>query len=237
MFPVATVGSCCAFPRRPYTAADLPAEYHPAVLARFERAAFRDLMREAMTPDKGKERIRTEAQREGIRERAQEAASEAYARWLSLRGVEWCAAGEHERAVNGTVAYMRRSGWRGVKGLRRERVRQLTEGHAEWMDRRREAMQDRPETVAMARERIGQSPALARKAYRLAERSGIPGGVPAMLTLATLAGCSERGRHVPQPTPECGVPAVDGDGTEWRGGGALYNGAIRLRDDERQKVG
>lgn len=212
----AATGSYCAFPRRPYSAAELPAEYHPAVLERFCRAAFRDLWREANSPDPGRERIRSKAQRRGIRERAEEAGAEAYARWLSIRGAEWCAAGDHGVAVNGTIRYMRRSGWKGFTGQRRASRREQTAGALAWRERRREALQDRPDAVAMARERISASPHLSRKAYRLAQRAGLPGGVPALLTLATLAECSQRGRFVPQPTPTTGIPATPGDGTEWR---------------------
>lgn len=209
-------GQYCAFPRRPYNAAELPAEYHAAVLDRLERAAYRDLMREALEPNKGRERLKTDKQRRGIKERAQEAASEAYAKWLSLRCEEWLAAGEHERAVNATIRYMRRSGWKGRKGMRRAETRKATEGHLRWMERRKAALQDRPDAVAMAKERIGASPMLSRKAYRLAERSGLSGGVAELLQTATLAECSERGRYHPMPTPTTGVPAQPGDGTEWR---------------------
>ena len=206
-----TDGQYCAFPRSPYNAAELPAEYHAAVLERLERAAYRDLMREALEPNKSRDRLKTAHQRRGIRERAQEAASEAYVKWLSLRCEEWLAAGEHERAVNATIRYMRRSGWKGLKGMRRAQNRKATDGHLKWLDRRKAALQDRPDAVAMAKERIGASPMLARKAYRLAERSGIPGGVPALLQEATLAECSGRGQYRPQPTPTTGLPAAEGD--------------------------
>lgn len=191
----------CPLPRRPYSAADLPAEYHPAVLDRFTRAAYRDLMREALAPAPGKERIRTRQQRDGIRERAEEAGAFAYARWLALRGVDWCAAGDHARAINGTVRYMRRSGWRGQTGQRREAYRKATAERLAWEARRREALQDRPAAVAEARERVSGSPHLSRKAYRLAARAGLPGGVPALLTLATLAEVTERGNYTPAPAP------------------------------------
>ena len=220
---IVSIGACCSFPKAPYTAADLPGEYHAAVWQRFARAAERDLMREAMSPDKSRDRIKTKAQREGVRERAEEAAAEAYAKWLSLRGAAWLAAGDHERAINATIRYMRRSGWKGYKGYRRAQYRKVCEGHLAWQDRRKQAMQDRPDSVAMARERIGQSPALSRKAYRLAQRSGIVGGVPGLLETATLAECSERGRFVASVTPTTGTPATGGDGTEWRGGDTVYS--------------
>jgi len=207
---LAAIGSHCAFPRRPYNAADLPAEYHPAVLERFTRAAFRDMMAEALTPDPGRERLRTKQQREGIRERAEHAGMEAYARWLALRGVVWCAAGDHAVAANGIIRFMRRSGWQGVPGQRRARNRGRTAEVLAWRHRRREALQDRPDSVALARERISGSPALSRKAYRLAQRCGMA-GVPELLTEATLSECSVRGHYRPAPIP-APIAADDGIG-------------------------
>lgn len=206
-------GAFCHYPRRPYTAADLPAEYHPAVLDRFTRAAFRDLMAEAMTPKPGRDRIRTARQRAGIRERAEEAGATAYALWLALRGVTWASAGDHAHAVNGIIRYMRRSGWRGRTGQRRQGYRTATAEMLAWKERRKEALQDRPDAVAMARERISGSPHLSRKAYRLATRAGLPGGVPALLEMATLAEVTDRGHYTPAPTPATGHPATEGDGT------------------------
>lgn len=216
MQTVAHIGSYCIFPRQAYSAATLPAEYHPAVMARLTRAAYRDLLAEAYAPDPGRERIRTAAQRAGILERAEDAAAAAYLKWLAMRGIEGIAAGDHDRAANATIRYMRRSGWRGFTGQRRAKNRQATAERLAFNERRREALQDRPDAVAMAKERIGNSPHLARKAYRLAQRAGIPGGVPELLTLATLAESSGRGAFMPAPSPREGLPATAGDGTEFR---------------------
>lgn len=214
----AAIGSYCEFPRRPYTASELPAEYHPAVLERFTRAAYRDMVREAESPDPGRERVRSRAQRNGIRERAEHAGMDAYTRWLSLRSAVWCAAGDHAVAVNGIIRYMRRSGWAGFTGQRRSRNRAATAERLAWMHRRREALQDRPDSVAMARERVSGSPALSRKAYRLAQRCGMA-GVPELLTAATLSECSVRGQYRPAPIP-APIPADDGIG---RTAGRLYD--------------
>ena len=109
-----------------------------------------------------------------------------------------------------------------MTGYRRAKSRKTTEGMVRARELARERSQPTPEGIAIAKERIGASPALARKAYRLAERSGIPGGGPAMLTMATLAECSERGTFAPSPVPATGLPAVDGDGTG-RSVGAVYD--------------
>lgn len=174
MLTIATVGAYCVYPRQDYNPADLPAEYHPAVLAYFERAAYRDLAREILTPSKGAERIRTAKQRQGIAERAAEAASEAYVFWLTNR-TKRIPRGAHISAMAGVRRFMERSGWKGRTGQRRAANRKQVEG----MLARREAARERagytPESVAVAVERIANSPALGRKAYRLAKRLGLPG--------------------------------------------------------------
>lgn len=208
--PIVQDGACCSFPRVPYSAADLPGEYHPAVRARFLRAARRDILPAA----------RTRAEKLGLEERCEEIASAMLLHWYGLRSGK-IAAGDHGHAVAATIRYFRLTGWHGMTGYRRSKSRKRTAEMLRWMERRKASLQDTPAAVAEARERIGNSPSLARKAYRLAKRSGIVGGVPGLLSEASLAECSERGRYVASPSPEP-VHATDGDGTAWRGGNTVY---------------
>ena len=182
----AYTGACCAFPRATYSAAELPAEYHMAVRERFRRAAERDVLPAA----------RSREEVEGMRERCDEIASEMYLHWFGLRSPK-IAKGDHAHSVAAVIRYFRLTGWHGMTGYRRSQNRKATAAMLAWRERRRDGTQDRPDAVAMAKERIGQSPHLSRKAYRMAQRAGIPGGVPALLTLAALAECSRRGRVVP----------------------------------------
>lgn len=200
--PIVADGACCAFPRAAYSAADLPAEYHAAVRDRFLRAVRRDVLPNA----------RGRAERLGLEERCEEVASTMYLHWLETRTTR-VAAGDHGHAVAATIRYFRLQGWHTRTGKRRSVNRKRTAEMLRWMERRKAALQDTPASVAVARERIGNSPALARKAYRLAGKSGLPGGVPELLTTATLAECSERGRFVPVATPTTGIPATEGDGS------------------------
>jgi hypothetical protein len=195
-------GAYCVFPRAPYSPAALPAEYHSAVRESFERAARRDILPGA----------RSREERRGLEERCEEIASAMYLHWLEkLRGKESIAAGDHGHAIRAVIKYFRLTGWHGMTGFRRAQNRKKTAEMIRWQNRRREGLQDRPDSVAMAKERIGHSPALAKKAYRLASRSGIPGGVPALLQLAALAETVQRGRYVPAALPFAGVPAAPGD--------------------------
>ena len=128
MIGINAIGSHCLFPRQPYSAADLPSEYHAEVLAAFQRAALRDIQREAAAPDPARERIRTAQQRAGLRERAAEAGAAAYARWLSLSGAEWLPRGDHGRSIGATIRWSRACGWNpgGGNGLRRAARRAIT---------------------------------------------------------------------------------------------------------------
>ena len=74
MLAMASEGMYCVWPREKYVPGDLPAEYHLAVVAYFERAAYRFFLPEA----------RTKIERAGMKERASEAASVAYMKWLEL---------------------------------------------------------------------------------------------------------------------------------------------------------
>jgi hypothetical protein len=164
MFPMAAVGSACNYPREAYNPADLAPEYHEGVREYFRRAAYRDFLPEARTAD----------ERRGIEERAEEAASVAYLFWLTNR-TNRIPRGAHFSAMAGVRRFMERSRWQGRTGQRRASRRTVTEGALMRQERARERSQFTPASVAEAVERIAKSPALGRKAYRLAKRIGLPG--------------------------------------------------------------
>lgn len=164
MLEIITSGAYCAYPREAYSPSDLPPEYHPAVLAYFERAAYRFFLPEA----------RTKKERAGMKERASEAASVAYLAWLSMR-TDRIPRGAHASAMAGIRRYMEKSRWQGFTGARRNANRATTEGMLARKERIRERAAYTPAMVAEAIELIGNSPALGRKAYRLAKRIGLPG--------------------------------------------------------------
>lgn len=198
------IGVSCPLPRESYNAATLPAEYHAAVLDFFRRSAERDILPQA----------KTRAELPGLRERCDEVASEAYLHWRTKKFPK-VAAGDHWHAIFATRRYFRLTGWHGMTGQRRQSYRKRTR---EMMAERERAAQRTPMTppaMAMAVERLTDSPALYRKAMMLAKRTGY-GSVDAMLAAVAGEGHSKRGRYVPTPTPTKGVPAMAGDGTEWR---------------------
>lgn len=164
MFPVTTIGSCCSWPREPYNPADLPADYHPAVREYFRRAAERDMLPAG----------RSRAEREGLRERADEAASEAYMFWLGNRTAR-IPRGAHTSALAGVRRFFQRSGWHGRTGQRRAARRAITGERLAMRERLRERHNPTPESVAIAVERIAKTPRHAGKAYRLARSLGMPG--------------------------------------------------------------
>lgn len=164
MIGIAIDGARCAWPREAYDPADLPREYHGAVLEYFRRAAERDMLPDA--------RSRREA--EGLRERAAEAASEAYVFWLENR-TKRIPRYAHHSALKGVRLFMERSGWKGRTGQRRADRRAITEQRIAMRERLRQRSQPTPESVAVAVERIARAPAHSRKAYRLAKRIGLPG--------------------------------------------------------------
>lgn len=164
MLTIASEGMYCVWPREAYVPADLPAEYHPGVLAYFERHALRMFLPEA----------RNKRERAGMRERAREAASVAYLAWLSMR-TDRIPRGAHQSALAGIRRYMEKSRWQGFVGARRQAYRATTEGMLARKARARERAAYTPAMTAEAIERIATSPALGRKAYRLAKRLGLPG--------------------------------------------------------------
>jgi hypothetical protein len=164
MLTIGTIGAACAWPREAYNPADLPAEYHPAVRAYFERYALR-----AMMPD-----ARTARERDGMRERADEAASVAYLFWLENR-TSRIPRGAHASALCGVRRLMERSGWQGRTGQRRAARRSITAERLAHRERLRGRHNPTPDAVAVACERMAQTPCHAGKAYRLAKALGLPG--------------------------------------------------------------
>lgn len=163
MFTFANV-SVCMLPRQDYSAADLPSEYHPAVRDYFRRWALRDMLPDA----------RDAREREGLRERAEEAASEAYLFWLTNR-TKRIPRGAHASALCGVRRFFQRSGWHGRTGQRRASRRTITGERLAMRERLRERHNPTPESVAVAVERIARTPCHSRKAYRLAKALGLPG--------------------------------------------------------------
>lgn len=165
-------GACCAWPMEAYNPADLPGEDHAAIQERFYRDARRDGLGE---------------------DDAREAASQFYLHWLARAWARLpIPRGDHARAYYSVRAYARRSFWHGFTGQRRQArgkriprgsdgkpvkmsVKAIAEGEIQARERARERAAYTPAMVAEAVERIAKSPALGRKAYRLAKRLGLPG--------------------------------------------------------------
>lgn len=157
-------GSYCVWPRQQYNPADLPAEYHPQVWSYFERAALRYFLPEA----------RNQREREGMRERAQEAASVAYLFWRTNR-TDRIPRGAHYSAMAGVRRFMEKSRWQGRKDARRASRRTVTAERIAARERLRARHNPTPESVAMTMDRIASVPAAGRKAYRFARQLGLPG--------------------------------------------------------------
>lgn len=169
---LAPVGAACAWPMQPYAPADLSPDGHLEI----------------------QERLYRDARRDGLGEdAAREAASQFYLHWLARKwGKLAIPRGDHARAYYSVRAYARKSFWHGFTGGRRQsigrRVPMGSDGRPVKMsvkamsvaelasrDRARERAAYTPDMVAAAVERIAHSPALGRKAYRLAKRLGLPG--------------------------------------------------------------
>ena len=168
----AHTGACCEWPMVPYDPTDLPPEDHATIRERLVRDARRDGLGE---------------------EAAEEAGSQFYAHWLARQWAKLkIPRGDQARADYTVRAYARKSHWHGFTGQRRAArgkrvplgsdgkpvkmtVRAIAEGEVQARERARERSQFTPASVAEAVERIAKSPALGRKAYRLAKRIGLPG--------------------------------------------------------------
>lgn len=166
------IGAACAWPMQPYAPADLSPGDHEVIQGKFYRDARRDGLGE---------------------DSAREAAAVFYLHWLSRNWASrQVARGDHERAYYSVRAYARKSGWHGFTGDRRQArgkriprgsdglpvkvsIRKVCEAELAHNARVRERAGFSPDMVAAAVERIAHSPALGRKAYRLAKRLGLPG--------------------------------------------------------------
>ena len=194
-------GAYCQFPRQTYSPADLPAEAH---------VAFREwLFRSARYDGLGEEA-------------AEEAASRMYLHWLA-RDYSRCdiGRGDHLRSMYAVRRYARRSLWQGFTGQRRARKAKVTAEAIAKRERLRERNQPTPEGVAIAMERIGQSPAVARKALRVGKGVGLS-DVRSVVREACGFHDPAPATFTPSPVPMTGSPATDGDGTAWRGGNTVY---------------
>lgn len=204
MFAINYHGACCQWPKASYDPATLPESEHAAVREFFRRSAMRDILPNA----------RTMEERRGLEERCEEVASEAYLHWRTKRFPK-VAAGDHAHAIYATRRYFRLTGWHGMTGLRRKAYRKRTREMIAERERFAARNPATPDAMAMAVDRLIQSPAMHRKAQILAQRTGYA-SIDAMLASVAGEGFADRGRFVPQPTPTRGIPAMAGDGTEWR---------------------
>ena len=203
MFTMFT-GASCPLPRQSYDPATLPDEYHGEVLAFFRRSAERDIIPQA----------RTRAELPGLKERCEEVASAAYLHWREGRFSK-VVAGDHAHALYATRRYFRLTGWQGMTGMRRQAYRKRTREMMAERERNVQRVPMTPPAMAMAVERLTGSPTLYRRAMMLAKRTGYD-SVDAMLAAVAGEGHTQRGKFIPTPTPTRGMPAMAGDGTEWR---------------------
>jgi hypothetical protein len=147
------VGSMCPWPMQPYCPADLNPAGHVAIWERLYQCASYDGLSE---------------------DAAEEAASRFYAHWLSRKyGQTNVARGSHGHAYASTARYARLSGWRGFTGQRRNRKAKITGEQIASQERLRCRNQPLPTDPAIGVERLLNSPALRRKAERLASRLGM----------------------------------------------------------------
>lgn len=145
----------CKYPREAYRPADLTGE---------QQKSLWDMLRTAASFD-------------GLdAEAAEEAASKMLLHWHT-RNYSRCdiARGDHARAYWAIRRYAKRSHWQGFTGQRRNRKAAITAENLAMRERLRERNQPTPASVAVAVERIATSPAYGRKAYRLAQKIGLPG--------------------------------------------------------------
>lgn len=146
--PEVLTGMSCEFPRAPYVAAHLPAEYHTAVRDYFYWAAMKWRMRQPRRP--GEEVAITPAL---AAEWAEEVAAEAYVEWLGTATVA-IAAGDHPAALAGVRRYRDKRGWVTVKEHQRGRVKSAAQARMERRARWESRTQATPEQVVAAAERL-----------------------------------------------------------------------------------
>lgn len=163
-------GSYSVFPRQAYTPADLTVEGHLALRERIRRAAIWWGMDE---------------------EAAEEAASQFYAHYLGRNwGTTDIPRGDHARATASILSYAKLSHFHGFTGQRRQArgkrvergsdglpikrsVRKACAAELAQRERMRQRNLPLPQDAAVGLERIQASPALRRKAERLAQRLGV----------------------------------------------------------------
>ena len=154
----------CNYPREAYRPDDLTGEQQMALWHMLRNAAASD----GLKP-----------------EEAEEGASKMFFHWRT-RNYAKCgiARGDHAYAYWGVRRYAKLSRWMGFTGLRRNRKGALTaENLAMSESSFGRLMLQRimgrtpytPASVAVAVERIANSPKYGRKAYRLAKKMGLPG--------------------------------------------------------------
>lgn len=155
MFQFHAIGSFCQFPREAYRPADLTGGEQMAIRARLQRDARLDGLRE---------------------EEAEEAAAAMFCHWYA-RNYGRCniARGDHARAYYAVRRYARLSNWKGFTGQRRSRKAKVTAEAIALRERMRQRNNPTPDSVAMACERMANTPCHSRKAYRLAKSLGLPG--------------------------------------------------------------
>lgn len=146
-FTSLVAGNACAWPRQPYSPADLLPHQHEAIRAAFYRAARRDELDE---------------------EAAEEAASWAYSYWL---GRDYArneiGRGDHLRAYASIRRYGKLTSWQGITGHRRAKNRRTTQGMIERQERTRQAHQPRPDSFAVALDRIRHNSRLMARVAEL----------------------------------------------------------------------
>lgn len=154
----------CRFPREPYNPHDLLPHQHEALRAAWYRAARRDGLDE---------------------DAAEEAASWAYAHWLGRNYANvTIGRGDHLRAY----ASVRRLGgvtrWRGMTGRYRAARRKITRENIARQERMREQHQPRPDSMAIAAERLEWSERLVHRMTTLSDVVGAGGDVASLLRMA-----------------------------------------------------
>lgn len=155
----------CRWPRETYNPHDLLPPQHEALRSAWYRAARRDGLDE---------------------DAAEEAASWAYARWLGRDYSKHdMARGDHLRSWQSVRRFAKLSHWQGFTGLRRDRRRKITRENIARQERMREQHQPRPDSMAIAAERLEWSERLVHRMTTLADTVGAGGDVDTLLRMAS----------------------------------------------------
>lgn len=155
MIGITTIGQACKWPREAYRPSDLTGDQQAAIRSRLQKDARFDGLDD---------------------EAAEEAASAMFFHWFT-RNYGRCniGRGDHARAYYAVRRYARLSRWKGFTGQRRGRKAKITSENIAMRERLRERCNPTPESVAIAVERMANTPCHSKKAYRLAKRIGLPG--------------------------------------------------------------